>query len=337
MKLKVKALFFILLTMVLVISAAWPKKVKTLHVESGKKTVVQDSLAGGVLMEDLSWAWDSQNACFPATQASQFRGKHKFYAFEIPPYSEVEIRVTPEKEDINIYGYQVSNRDFSTLPPNLNGVVACEAGLNYKGANPGQPEKMRFNAIRNSYHIVIAVTSASVKSDAKYTLSIEMKTKKSFDTSLSRNIPVVDISLDSKGRAIIKGDLSDGGQIPLEWAESSQVACFPATQFENFRGNHLFYRVQLPKYSNLKVSLKSPDNVNLYALRLGTSDITTIPPNVPSASCDASYLYGNKAPDFTRSIEMIALRNPYSILIGVAGASDITKTKFELSVDITPR
>lgn len=319
----------------LLLGAKWPSHVKELTVQSGKPTVVRDSLEGGILIKDLSWAWRSENACFPGTQAEKFKGKQKFYAFELPAYSEVKIKLTPKSQDLNLYGYQVSNKDFRSLPPKLHGVVACEASFDYNRSNPGEKESIAFNSIRNPYHIVIAVVSPSPEIDDSFTLEISLKTKKK--SSASQNVPQVsELSL-KNGKAKIKGNLKKGAQIDLDWADSSQVACFPATQFQNFNGTHRLYRVELPRNSRIKISLKSKSNINLYALQLGSTDRKSVPPHVPSAICEASYPYGNKKPGFPRSIEMISIRNPYSVLIGVAGGDEIKEGGFVLKVEVTPR
>ena len=43
-----------------------------------KTATVEGSLADGMKLTDLSWAWNSSNACFPATQKAKFTGNHVF-------------------------------------------------------------------------------------------------------------------------------------------------------------------------------------------------------------------------------------------------------------------
>lgn len=146
----------------------------------------------------------------------------------------------------------------------------------------------------------------------------------------------------------IKGDLKDGQKIDLDWAAKSNVACFPGTRFEMFNGNHIFYRITLPKASEITVTVTPTDGkaINLYALRQGAAE-TAAPPNITSAiSCEASYpIYANtgggrrvrNADDGTRKIEFMSVSKPYSILIGVAGAEGLTDGSFTLNVEITGR
>ncbi len=148
----------------------------------------------------------------------------------------------------------------------------------------------------------------------------------------------------------ITGSIKDGQAIPLRWAESSQVACFPGTRFEMFTGNHVFYRVTLPAASSMTITMTPKDGaaINMYALRQGSNpNDQPVPPNVQRAiSCEAKYpIYANlpggrvakNKDDGIRKIEYISVNSSYSILIGVAGAKGLTKGDFKLNVTIKPR
>lgn len=148
----------------------------------------------------------------------------------------------------------------------------------------------------------------------------------------------------------ISGSISGGQKIPLRWAESSQVACFPGTRFEMFNGNHVLYRVTMPAATSMKIELKPKNGapLSLYALRQGSRPQDhAVPPNVQRAiSCEASYpIYANlpggrtvsNKDDGNRKVEFISVGSPYSILIGVAGAKGATAGDFDLVVTMTPR
>lgn len=148
----------------------------------------------------------------------------------------------------------------------------------------------------------------------------------------------------------ITGNIKDGQKIPLRWAESSQVACFPGTRFEMFDGNQVFYRVTLPAASSMVITLTPKDNaqLSLYALRQGSNpNQQPVPPNVERAvSCEASYpIYANmgggkvvKNKDTgIRKVEYISVNSSYSILIGIAGAKGLTEGDFTLNITIKPR
>lgn len=141
------------------------------------------------------------------------------------------------------------------------------------------------------------------------------------------------------------GDLKDGKPMPLEWAQNSAVACFPGTRFFEFQGNHVLYRVDMPKASDMKITvtaLDKKDRINLYALRLPEGDTSTPPDIARSISCESAYqLYAgkpnlNKA-NKAKSVEYMSIHRPYSILIGVAGSKDVLEGQFELKVETVSR
>lgn len=159
---------------------------------------------------------------------------------------------------------------------------------------------------------------------------------------------VTTIKLDSSSKKEISGDIKSGKKIPLKWAENSAVACFPATRFEMFDGNHVFYNVTLPAKKKIDIKLVPTDKskvINLYALRQGVGK-QAVPPNVTSAiSSEARYpMYARKggkiiknADDGIRKIDFISVNRPYNILIGVAGAKGATEGGFKLSVAVKDR
>lgn len=151
--------------------------------------------------------------------------------------------------------------------------------------------------------------------------------------------------LETKALSMIEGNLETGTTMPLKWAESSQVACFPGTRFHEFKGNHVLYRVPLPANSYIKITVEpknKKDRINLYALRLG-ADNMALPPDVLRAStCEASYPRYAGKPNYNKanqpqSVEIISIRNPYNILIGVAGAEGILEGDYELKIEIGER
>ena len=155
---------------------------------------------------------------------------------------------------------------------------------------------------------------------------------------------VIDLRMEQSS-GTIEGNLSQGFEMPLRWAESSQIACFPATRFNEFRGHHLLYRIPMPAYAEMKITLSPKDRkyrINLYALRLGINNVA-VPPDISSAiSCEASYpLYAGTpnlgAPSEPQSVEFISIRKGYNIVIGVAGAEGVTEGDFELRIDIEKR
>ncbi len=137
----------------------------------------------------------------------------------------------------------------------------------------------------------------------------------------------------------VKGNLSAGKTISLPWAAKSSVACFPATEFDNFKGNHVFYGLQLPKESVVTITAVPDDpktDINLYALQLGATDFSRVPPNIPSATtCEASYDQKTDSnPGVTEKVTLNATTNPYNVVIGVAGPKGVLTGGFTLKVEL---
>ena len=60
--------------------AQWPSNVKIVEGVQKDSITVAGNLADGKIMEDLSWAANSSNACFVSFQNPKFRGNHVFFA-----------------------------------------------------------------------------------------------------------------------------------------------------------------------------------------------------------------------------------------------------------------
>ena len=68
------------------------KEVPKFRIDTKKgATHHQGKLEDGVPIHDLSWAWNSQNACFVSIRQRKFTGNHLLYITDLPPYSEIEI------------------------------------------------------------------------------------------------------------------------------------------------------------------------------------------------------------------------------------------------------
>lgn len=147
----------------------------------------------------------------------------------------------------------------------------------------------------------------------------------------------------------ITGNISEGQKIPMKWAENSSVALVPATRFEQFDGNQVFYRIMLPAASVINIKLKPQDGkkINLYALRQSAQGEQQVPPNVTSAiSSEASYpIYANLGNNRRvqnkdkgyREVEFMSVNRPYSILIGVSGAEGETEGEYLLHIEVKSR
>ena len=147
----------------------------------------------------------------------------------------------------------------------------------------------------------------------------------------------------------ITGNINKGQIIPMGWAESSQVALVPATRFEQFNGNQVFYRIMMPAASVITIKMRPEEGkkINLYALRQSARGAQEVPPNVTRAiSSEASYpIYANMGggrrvqnqDNGLREVEFMSVNRPYSILIGVAGAEGETDGEFLMRIEIKSR
>ena len=77
--------------------AQYTEQVKQIDCNTNGTTTFTANLSNGAIIKDLSWASNSSVACFPATQNKKFSGNHVLHAFDLPPYANVEITVTPKR------------------------------------------------------------------------------------------------------------------------------------------------------------------------------------------------------------------------------------------------
>ena len=145
----------------------------------------------------------------------------------------------------------------------------------------------------------------------------------------------------SDGSQTLTGNLSDGEILDdLSWAWTSSMACFVEPVKAQFKGNHVFYQIDLPSHSTIDIYLKPTnenDNMSLYAYSIGANS-KTLPPDISSCvSCEAdpSANSGLNAPEpGERHVYLNAITNPYSIIIGVAGEDGLTAGEYTLEIVI---
>lgn len=156
------------------------RTVNSVVIKPGLTSNVTGNLNEGSRLSDLSFAWNSSVACFPATQQAKFTGNHVFYTVDMPPHSIVTVTVEPKKSgtDLSIYGYQIASGKH-TLPDSLSSVVTCEAEHKWdypkKGRVQTDARSITFNATTNAYTLMIAVAGPNGLSEAGYTLKISLK------------------------------------------------------------------------------------------------------------------------------------------------------------------
>lgn len=177
-----KTILTLLLTIPIFTCMAQPKVSEIKPVPNGEISYVAN-LNEGVILDDLSWAWSSQNACFPETQKQKFTGKHVFFTGIIPKYSEMEVTVIPKDKTKNfsIYAYEIGV-DNMRLVPDLDRCIRCEAGHKWdrpvRGKTQDHTRKVtNLVAINRPYRVVIGVTGADGLSEGDFTLQVSMKTR----------------------------------------------------------------------------------------------------------------------------------------------------------------
>lgn len=301
---------------------------------------VEGDLAQGAPMPDLSWAWNSQNACFVATQQKKFTGNHVLYQTEIPPRSEMTIRVIPADPNANFSIYAYSGGGGAVVP-DLPSCVSCEADFKWdykvRGKTQDHTRSVQLRAVNNPYPVTIGVVGADGLNSGMFTLEVELLGGETAENQPQAPIPTFQAS-SQKGQVVAyKGDLAQGVPMhDLSWAWSSQNACFPATEQEQFKGNHVLYVTELPANSELTVTLV-PENpaapINLYAYSIGSGQLKLVPNLSSCVSCEASYpqRMGAAKDEGPRRVQLRAVNNPYQVVIGVAGA---TSGKYQLELDL---
>jgi hypothetical protein len=154
------------------------------------------------------------------------------------------------------------------------------------------------------------------------------------------NVSVVD---GKRGGVVeVKGDLASGKTMALDWASKSNVACFPATINDRFEGNHVLYATQLPSNSEMTITVIPDDkttDVSLYAYSIGSTDTSSVVPSLSlCTSCESSPPATRPHnPGGSETVKLTAIRNPYNVVIGVAGVRGTKTGTYKLKVEIKPR
>ena len=141
---------------------------------------VTGKLEEGRKLTDLSWAWNSSNACFPATQKEKFTGNHVFFITEMPARSIITVTVKPKKSGVNlsVYGYQTAAGKL-VMPDDLQSPVTCEADHKWdypkRGKTQGDERVMTFNSTTGTYRIFIGVAGANGLTEGDFTVAVSLK------------------------------------------------------------------------------------------------------------------------------------------------------------------
>ena len=301
------------------------------------------NLSQGELMEDLSWAWNSSNACFVATQATKFKGNHLLYQTELPGRAELYIRLKPTggNKKLSLYAYSIG-KSSNRIVPNLPSCVSCEASFRSDFGQAQSERVVRLNAINNPYKVIIGVAGEEGITEADYTLELEWKGGKAPNLKQELTVPVFRAFSKENGSIMYTSDLSKGVKVnDLSWAWNSSNACFVETQKHKYTGNHLLFLTELPRRSEMTITITPQDpskNFSLYAYSTGKNRAKYIPYLPSCVSCEADhkwdYKRAGKTQNHQRSVQLRAINNPYDVVIGVAGAEGETEGAFTLKIEL---
>lgn len=140
----------------------------------------------------------------------------------------------------------------------------------------------------------------------------------------------------------VEGSLKNGKIMEsLGWASRRSTACFPATQNLKFNGNHVLFVANMPARSILKITVKpkkSGVNLSIYGYQLA-SGLIVLPKDLERCvSCEAEHKWDypkrGKTQNDSRTISLNSIGNPYSVVVGVAGANGLTEGDFTLEFNL---
>jgi hypothetical protein len=340
--------------------SSWAPELTMIDLDAAGTAQIAGDLAAGAPPCTLDWADDASVACFPSNHDVHFAGNHVLYALSdpVPPASVLHVTVTPEPGvDVSLYGYWMGTTNFY-VPPFLPAVGACEASypINIdQASNPDVPETLSFwNPGGNPYNYVLGVAGYGAEGiSGGYTIDVEII--ESAGSLCPESLPgatysawpstVTEVTLPPGGGSVtFAGDLDDGACVDLGWAESSQVACFPATRFAYFEGPHVMYALAEPIQPHSRLTITATPragvDVSLYGYQIGETS-HYVPPAVPVVvACEASYPIAIGIQPNPDEPETILFDNPtdhnaYNVFFAVAGPQDVLTGGYDLIVDLT--
>ena len=345
---------------------SWPASVQEVTLDGSGDATVSGNLSTGECT-NLEFAENAQVACFPSVDFDYFEGNHNYYYLDggLPPNSTVNIWVQPDPGvDVSLYGYSAGTDDF-LVPPNVGGVLACEAhfspSIGYV-PNPGEPQSIFFNnpSDTSSYSLFFAVagnetdgTSGGYEIEVHREVaavhcseSLPGSSHTSWPTPgapsvTDPSVTMIDYDDAADGSAVLLTlqNLATGFCTNLDWAAYSSVACFPSTDFDQFDGTLLYYALDKPLPPDKKACVRAnpsgtSTDVSVFGYLTGTTTFY-VPPFVPSVASVCEYGADggdNVTEDLGEYFYNTA--GDRNVFIGVAGAGGTTTGTFALQVEI---
>ncbi len=149
------------------------------------------------------------------------------------------------------------------------------------------------------------------------------------------------ILLNEDAEAYVAGNLAEGMPMSdLSWAWSSSNACFPETQVRKFTGLHQLFEFEIPARTEVQIILTPKDkkhDMSLYAYMIGVGTEAIVPKLSSCIRCEADHKWdrpkAGKTQDHRRIVgDILAIHNPYKVIIGVAGANGLAEGVFTLEI-----
>ncbi len=131
----------------------------------------------------------------------------------------------------------------------------------------------------------------------------------------------------------LNGNLAAGTEITLDWAEQPEVACWPATENDNFEGPHVFFEISKEGFGDIFIEVQPESDVDVSIYTIEFSDEVQEPPNVTgSHRCEASYAdVTGSNPGQPEAVELQGFPEK-TILLGVSGPSTEDTGTFEVNI-----
>lgn len=156
-------------------------KVTHLPLDAKMDAGIPGNLNTGQKMNDLSWAWQSNVACFVQTQQKKFTGNHVLYSIDVPSGYEYEITVTPKDPSLNLslYGYMVGEISDNNIVPRLSSCIRCEADFKWDYKSVGWSriiaERSNIFCHHQPYKAIIGVVGAEGLAEGDFVLRFKRK------------------------------------------------------------------------------------------------------------------------------------------------------------------
>ncbi len=163
---------YILLIFTLVTFAQKPSNLFEIEPILNKTTNYTSNLNIGQKLDDLSWGWNSSNACFSATQKDNFNGNHVFFTSIIPENSTYKISLTPKKNNynINLYAYEIKLSN-NYLVPNLPNSIRCMSDIT---SESNTREVVNQVLSKEKFRLVIGVVGANKLNEGEFSIKIKI-------------------------------------------------------------------------------------------------------------------------------------------------------------------